>query len=88
MPWFWSDQYDHKLQIVGLAGKHQEVVKRGSEEEKAFLLFYLKNKELIAVDAVNSPKEFLDCKKLVANRIKISSDTIQDLSVKLSELLK
>ena len=88
VPWFWSDQYDHKLQIVGLAGKHQEVVKRGSEEEKAFLLFYLKNKELIAVDAVNSPKEFLDCKKLVANRIKISSDTIQDLSVKLSELLK
>ena len=88
VPWFWSDQYDHKLQIVGFSGKHQEVVKRGSEERKAFLLFYLKNKELIAVDAVNSPKEFLDCKKLVANRIKISSDTIQDLSIKLSDLLK
>ena len=87
VPWFWSDQYDHKLQIVGISGDHDKVVKRGSEENRSFLLFYLKKNKLIAVDAVNNPKEFMICKKLVANKIKISSDYISDPSINLSELL-
>ena len=87
VPWFWSDQYDHKLQIIGISGDHDKVVKRGNEENSSFLLFYLKNNKLIAVDAVNNPKEFMICKKLVANKIKISSDNISDLSINLSELL-
>ncbi len=87
VPWFWSDQYDHKLQIVGISGDHDKVVKRGSEENRSFLIFYLKKNKLIAVDAVNNPKEFMICKKLVANKIKISSDYISDPSINLSELL-
>ena len=87
VPWFWSDQYDHKLQIVGISGDHDKVVKRGGEENRSFLLFYLKKNKLIAVDAVNNPKEFMICKKLVANKIKISSDYISDPSINLSELL-
>ena len=61
----WSDQYDHKLQIVGLSGDHDQVLMRGSQEESKFMLFYLKEQELIAVDSVNNPKEFLICIKLV-----------------------
>ena len=87
VPWFWSDQYDHKLQLVGISGDHDEVVMRGLESEQKFLLFYLKNSELIAVNAINSSKEFLICRKLVANKVKISSDVIKDQSVNLNNLL-
>ncbi|MDG2457011.1 MAG: FAD-dependent oxidoreductase [SAR86 cluster bacterium] len=87
VPWFWSDQYDHKLQLVGISGDHDEVVVRGLESEQKFLLFYLKNSELIAVNAINSSKEFLICRKLVANKVKISSDVIKNQSVNLNSLL-
>jgi len=87
VPWFWSDQYDHKLQLVGISGEHDEVIMRGSESEQKFLLFYLKNSVLIAVNAINSSKEFLICRKLVANKVKISSDVIKDQSVNLNDLL-
>ena len=87
VPWFWSDQYDHKLQLVGISGDHDEVVMRGLESKQKFLLFYLKNSELIAVNAINSSKEFLICRKLVANKVKISSDVIRDQSVNLNNLL-
>ena len=88
VPWFWSDQFDEKLQIVGLSGDHDETVVRGSIEENFFMLFYLKRGELIAVDSVNNPKDFLISKKLVANKLKISSDVLCDQSVDLKDLLK
>lgn len=87
VPWFWSDQYDKKLQIVGFSDDHDELVIRGSIEEDNFMLFFLKEGKLIAVNAVNNPKEFLICKKLVANKEKISSDAISNQSVDLKELL-
>ena len=87
IPWFWSDQYNHKLQLVGISGEHDEVIMRGLESEQKFLLFYLKESELIAVNAINSSKEFLICRKLVANKVKISSDVIKDQSVNLNNLL-
>ena len=87
VPWFWSDQYDKKLQIVGFSDDHDELVIRGSIEEDSFMLFFLKEGKLIAVNAVNNPKEFLICKKLVANRQEISSDDISNQSVDLKELL-
>ena len=87
VPWFWSDQYDKKLQIVGFSDDHDELVIRGSIEEDNFMLFFLKEGKLIAVNSVNNPKEFLICKKLVANKQKISSDAISNQSVDLKELL-
>ena len=88
VPWFWSDQFEEKLQTVGLSGDHDETVVRGSIEENFFMLFYLKKGELIAVDSVNNPKDFLISKKLVANKLKISSDVLCDQSVDLKDLLK
>ena len=87
VPWFWSDQYDHKLQIVGLSGDHDQVLMRGSQEESKFMLFYFKEEELIAVDSVNNPKEFLICRKLVENKVKISSDDILNQSKNLNDLI-
>ena len=88
VPWFWSDQFEDKLQIVGISGDHDKTVVRGSIEERLFMLFYLKKGELIAVDSVNNPKDFLIAKKLVANKVKISSDVLCDQSVDLKDLLK
>ena len=88
VPWFWSDQYDQRLQIVGISGDHDEIVTRGSLKGGSFMLFYLKEGELIAADSINNPKDFLISKKLVANKLKISSDVLSDQSVDLKELIK
>ena len=88
IPWFWSDQYDHKLQIVGLSGEHDKVIMRGDMSEAKFMLFYTKDKKLIAVDAVNNSKEFLICKKLVANKVTIIPDEISNPDTNLNDLIE
>jgi 3-phenylpropionate/trans-cinnamate dioxygenase ferredoxin reductase component len=65
VPWFWSDQYDLKLQMVGLSHGHDRVITRGRPEERSFITFYLEAGRIIAADAVNRPKEFLAAKRLV-----------------------
>ena len=87
VPWFWSDQYDHKLQIVGLSGDHDLVTMRGTINDAEFMLFYTKDEELIAVDAINNPKEFLISRKLVANKVKIKPEVICDLNTNLNDLI-
>ena len=87
VPWFWSDQYDHKLQIVGLSGDHDAVTMRGNVNDAKFMLFYTKDEELIAVDAINNPKEFLISRKLVANKVKIKPNVISDLNTNLNDLI-
>ena len=87
IPWFWSDQYDHKLQIVGLSGDHDLVTMRGNINDAKFMLFYTKDEELIAVDAINNPKEFLISRKLVANKVKIKPNVISDLNTNLNDLI-
>ena len=88
IPWFWSDQYDHKLQIVGLSGDHDKVIMRGDMSEAKFMLFYTKDDKLIAVDAVNNSKEFLICKKLVANKVTIKPDEISNPATNLNDLIE
>ncbi len=60
LPWFWSDQYDLKLQIAGLSDGYDELIIRGDiENSREFAAFYFKGDKLLAVDAVNSPREFM-----------------------------
>ena len=68
VPWFWSDQYDLKLQIAGLSQGYDEVVIRGEPDDKKFSCFYLRDGVLIAVDAINSPRDFMQSKPLIAAR--------------------
>ena len=86
IPWFWSDQYDQKLQIVGIPEEYDEIVKR--EYADGFSLFYLSNKTIISVTTINNPKEFLICKKLVEKKVKISSDILTKTANDLNELVK
>ncbi len=77
-PWFWSDQYDLKLQIAGLSQGYDDVVVRGDPATRSFAAYYLARGRLIAVDAVNSPREFLQGKKLVAAGLVIGADRLRD----------
>jgi 3-phenylpropionate/trans-cinnamate dioxygenase ferredoxin reductase subunit len=64
-PWFWSDQYDIKLQMVGLSAGHDQVVLRGNPVAKKFSAFYYRGDALIAVDSINRPEDHLPARKLL-----------------------
>lgn len=86
VPWFWSDQYDLKLQIVGLSQGYDEVVLRGDLLTRSFACLYLRNGQLIAVDAVNSPKDFMQSKVLIANHARIDPRQLANTEVALKDL--
>jgi len=85
-PWFWSDQYDLKLQIAGLSQDYDETVVRGDIEARKFAVFYLRNGKLIAVDAINSPPEFLASKKLIMTGAHLAPETLSDTSQSMKEI--
>jgi 3-phenylpropionate/trans-cinnamate dioxygenase ferredoxin reductase subunit len=86
VPWFWSDQYDLKLQSVGLNhGYEQEVIRPASSPE-GFVVFYVKDSQVIAADCVNSIVEFNWAKRLVANQTIIDPAALADPEVDLKSL--
>ena len=86
VPWFWSNQYDLKLQIVGLSQGYDQTIIRGAPEERAFAAYYLKGGVLIAADAVNSPRDFMMARKLVAAKAQVDPERLADPSVPLRSL--
>jgi 3-phenylpropionate/trans-cinnamate dioxygenase ferredoxin reductase component len=86
-PWFWSDQYELKLQIVGLSQHYDEVVLRGDPAKRSFSCCYLRDGELIALDAVNHGKDFMAARKLIAERVRPDPAKLADDSVNLKETL-
>lgn len=84
-PWFWSDQYDVKLQIAGLSAGYDSTVLRGCVEDRRFSVFYFSGDRLIAVDAVNSPPEFMISKKVLLTGGKVSKMLIADTNVSLKD---
>ena len=88
VPWFWSDQYNLKLQIAGISKDHDFRVVRGNLEEEKFAVFYQKEKCLIAVDAINSPKEFMVGKKWIAMQAQIPFELIQNMDGDLKEIVR
>lgn len=85
-PWFWSDQYDLKLQIAGLSQGYDAYVIRGDPASRKFAVFYLRNETLIAVDAVNSPPEFLASKKLIMSGAKLAPSLLGDTSTPMKDI--
>jgi len=87
VPWFWSDQYDLKLQIVGLSAGYTEAVVRGDpENSRSFAVFYLKDGVLVAVDAVNRAPEFMMAKILTQKKEKLDPARIRDESIGVKEI--
>ena len=87
VPWFWSDQYDLKLKMVGLSQGYDRLLLRGSVEQRSFSAFYLQGPRVLAVDTVNRVPEFMLAKRLVAERILADPDRLVDDSVPLKTLL-
>lgn len=85
VPWFWSDQYDLKLIIIGVCQGHDTVVTRGDPVSRAFSVCYLRGGELIAVDTVNSPKDQMAARKLIAARARPNPDRLADHTVPLRD---
>jgi 3-phenylpropionate/trans-cinnamate dioxygenase ferredoxin reductase subunit len=86
LPWFWSDQYDLKLQIAGLSEGFDEVVMRGDPRSgRSFAAFYFHDGRLIAVDAVNRPKEFMLSKRLLAEGKSADPRRIADETIDLKD---
>lgn len=68
VPWFWSDQYEYKLQMVGFSADADRQVIRGDKEARQFAILYLQDNYLVAVDAVNSAREFMAGRQLYGRR--------------------
>jgi 3-phenylpropionate/trans-cinnamate dioxygenase ferredoxin reductase subunit len=87
VPWFWSDQYELKLKMVGLSEGFERLVLRGDPATDSFSAFYLKGDKVLAADTVNRPQDFIAAKRLVAEGIAVTAEQLADDSRPLKELL-
>lgn len=87
VPWFWSDQYDVKLQIAGLNQGHDTVVLRPGDGE-AQSVWYYKGERLLAVDAMNDPRAYMVGKRLIEGGISPAPEEIADTSIELKSLMR
>jgi 3-phenylpropionate/trans-cinnamate dioxygenase ferredoxin reductase subunit len=88
VPRFWSDQYDAKLQIVGLSARHDRTVVRGSIAEAKFSVFFYRNGRLIAADSINRPGDQMAVRRLIAAGVSPTPDEAEDPSFDLKSLVK
>ena len=86
VPWFWSNQYDLRLQTVGLSIGHDEAVVRGDIATRAFSIVYLKQGRVIALDCVNAVKDYVQGRALVIGGLSIAPERLADASVPLKEI--
>lgn len=87
MPWFWSNQYDLKLQTVGLNLRHDATVLRGDPASRSLSVIYLKDGRVIALDCVNRTKDYVQGRKLIEARATLEPERLADVDVPLKELL-
>ena len=87
VPWFWSNQYDLRLQTVGLSIGHDATVTRGDPAVRSFSVIYLKAGRVIALDCVNAVKDYVQGKKLVETGAVIAPERLADTSVLLKEMI-
>ena len=78
VPWFWSDQYDLKLQIAGLSQGYDECVVRGTPDGEAFTVFYYRGGRLLAADAVNRPRDYLVVRQALGRGLTVPPEAAAD----------
>ena len=83
VPWFWSDQYDVKLQIAGLPFDADHQIVRGDPEGGAFAVFHLKGDVIVCVEAVNAPAEFMGGRQLIAKATPVDAAKLADVAVSM-----
>jgi 3-phenylpropionate/trans-cinnamate dioxygenase ferredoxin reductase component len=86
MPWFWSNQYDLRLQTVGLSVGYDATVVRGCPADRSFSLIYLRDGQVIALDCVNATKDYVQGRKLILEGMIVAPERLADSSVALKDL--
>ncbi|QLC22479.1 FAD-dependent oxidoreductase [Parasphingopyxis sp. CP4] len=87
VPWFWSNQYDLKLQTVGLSIGHDETIVRGNPADRSFSVIYLKAGRVIALDCVNATKDYVQGRKLIIGQCSPDPEKLADTTILLKELV-
>jgi 3-phenylpropionate/trans-cinnamate dioxygenase ferredoxin reductase subunit len=87
LPWFWSDQYDLNMQLVGYATEWDEVVIRGEVPSRSFSAFYVKDSQLLATLAVNRFKDIRPSRELIKQRVMFNAAKLSDASIELKSLV-
>jgi 3-phenylpropionate/trans-cinnamate dioxygenase ferredoxin reductase subunit len=87
VPWFWSDQFDNKLLIVGLSQGHDQQLTRGNPASRSFSVCYLRGGELLAVEAINHSKDYMAARKLIGERIRPNLDRLADSQTALKDAM-
>lgn len=88
LPWFWSDQFDMKLQIAGLSNGFDDVVIRGDwQGGRSFAAFYFNEDRLLAVDAVNRPQEYMFGRRMIVSEKTIDKKALADETIPLKTLM-
>jgi 3-phenylpropionate/trans-cinnamate dioxygenase ferredoxin reductase component len=87
VPWFWSDQYDLKLQIAGLARPTDTLVVRGDPAARKFAVFHLRDGAVAAVEAVNAAPEYLVGRKLIAEGAHVARERLADMAIPMKNIV-
>ena len=87
VPWFWSNQYDLRLQTVGISTGHDDAVLRGDPGLRKFSIVYLREGRVIALDCVNNTRDYAQGRKLVEARAEIERERLGDSEVALKDML-
>jgi 3-phenylpropionate/trans-cinnamate dioxygenase ferredoxin reductase component len=86
VPWFWSNQYDLRLQTIGLSAGHDDLVVRGDPTTRSFSVIYLRGGKVIAIDCVNATRSYVQGRKLVAEGLSPDKATLADVDVPLKSI--
>jgi 3-phenylpropionate/trans-cinnamate dioxygenase ferredoxin reductase subunit len=86
LPWFWTDQYDIKLQMAGISQGHDQIATRGNAETRKLSVFYFKQKRLIAINSINRPLDHMFGRKLLSARVMLTPEQAADETVDLRKL--
>lgn len=87
VPWFWSNQYDLRLQTVGLSAGYDDLVVRGMPAARSFSVVYLREGCVIAIDSVNATRDYVQGKALVVSRARVPRDALADADQPLKSLI-
>jgi 3-phenylpropionate/trans-cinnamate dioxygenase ferredoxin reductase subunit len=88
IPWFWSDQYDANIQMMGLPEDWDETVIRGDRDAGEFIEFYLKDGEIQGAAAINNPRDLRFTRRMMTSGKKFDAASLADPDIKLQKLLK
>ena len=88
VPWFWSDQYDVKLQMAGIGMPHDNSALRGTTASGSFSLFYFRDGRLVGADSVNRPADHMACRRLLAQGTMVTAAQVADSEVDLMQIAR